>query len=433
MSHGTDITKEGFLIELDQFIKVCDDDLERIEPEIKRAQARVKEFKEDRLRVIHEAVARLLPDLTPGTIRTIEAQLPAAGVNSNLLQREMAEKERSIRGQYRDIEQESRSELVQRRDMAYSHVRTTEAELVSAREALKPLQDIPDLERLVEAGYGTPAYSLDRSPLKFFSSQWWGDWRAADKIVEDLKLRDWQAVRLAYEAQANAVSTIDYSLRGHEVDRSRYQSAINRIDERDSKIEKIKDVLLERYQTKLRSWIDTRGSSLAGIVPELSRLDIDLRRLDEEIVNLEETRGRIVRERTQLIHLKARMRSSSKRVVPARFATAISSVPRTGTRAMSGGSGFGSGGGVTRIHVNQTVHHHHDGFLDGVVYQQMMEHYNDPPPSVPAPSSGGSYRDSSSRSGYSDGRSSSSYDSSHHHGSSGYGQSTSRHDSRGWS
>lgn len=424
MTTGRDVSKEELCIELDQKIKACDTGIEQIEPEIQRAKDRVKRFNDDRRRAIRAAVERLLPDVMPNTIKAVETRFPAAGITLDLLQRQLSEEERSIRGRYRDVEKESRSALVHHQDLARSNIRTTRVDLESARDAFIPLQSIPELERLVEAGYGTRAYSLDRSFFKLFSLQWWSDWRVADEIVAQLKVRDWAAVRQAYELQANAVSIIEQSLRGHEADDERYQQIINRIDERDGKIEKIKATLLERFQTKLHAWIDTWDGSVANAAPELSRLDAELTRLDQELASLEEARGQLVGERAKLINLKSRMRSSSKRFAPALLASRFSAAQSDRTRSATNGAGPRASGGVRHILVDRPTSDRHGGFLDGMLYQQMMDHFTDPPQSSPSYGGGGSSSfGGGSRGGYSGGSSTTSHD---RGGSSSY-------DRRGWS
>jgi hypothetical protein len=62
-------------------------------------------------------------------------------------------------------------------------------------------------QRLMESGYGTPAYKT-----RFWRLSYYRDWKAGDALVDQTKLADFAAVRAEYEKNKNTIAVFDDKL-----------------------------------------------------------------------------------------------------------------------------------------------------------------------------------------------------------------------------
>ena len=269
---------------------------------------------------LHDHVAAELPDLRPETLARVQARFPGFQA-ADRVHDELEAASLAYRNQLADLEPFDPAEAEASICRLEVRLPVVEAERSLAQEAFDSLDQIPDVRRLVEAGYDTGSYRPH-----FFQAQYHLDWRAADKAIAQAGTKTWRALLGQYAIHWRAAANAHEEVRAITSDLESLRAKVRRFRELMACLDQeVPERVLALARAQFQGFLEAADdpSPFADIVS----LDVRIGRCQDEIFALEEARAKALAALFALEQAKAKYLRYKERLAAAGEVCALMSEP----------------------------------------------------------------------------------------------------------
>jgi len=348
-----------FIGELSETIGVLTEGINQVRGTIGTNNDRAKALQAAREQRIGELALQLLPDLQATTVQKLATRI-AGFIDIAQVTAVVSEENATIEAQIARLTSRfDPATYDTRKARLESNLSTERDDLALLTPRLDEMKGIPDLVRLIGDNYGTKRYRVSRifNPIQFL-----GDWKAADRAVEEAKQKDWASLQSAYTNAAEDVRTSMDKIGQLNAGLEQLVDAHRQYDELQVALKAVPQAVLERLQTKLKA----RLASLDPIpfwMKDVARLNEQIAEAQAPNTQLNATLGKMSSDLAELQKVKTQASRSRKREVPDAY------VQQLRTNRTSRGS-FSGGGYSSPTFVS--YYDNNNGFFDGLIMGEVL-------------------------------------------------------------
>jgi chromosome segregation ATPase len=350
-----------FLEELDRHLELLRSSIDHIGAQLEENATRLRTLREHREQRITDYLYELLPDTAPESIAALNRRMPGV-LTVEQVRRALDDTRRTYQTQFDQLTREYDDSRYNALELQFEHQLGEEREsLNNLKDSLDSLHRKTSIARLVKSRYGRPDY-----PYRWYHGEYYRDWREADEAVEKTKTRDWNELAERYTAQVSAVETLQESVTSLDTKLTLLRRKRAQYQELSDALPRIPEIVLERLRTKLRGHIEGLSSMPPGL-SDLPANSTEITRLLEEGNRLQESRGELMKQLTNLQMVRGQASGSTRRHVPDNYLDDLRSYPPPNPSA--------HWSGPASVHVHQ--HSSNGGFLTGLWFGEMMSFFSD--------------------------------------------------------
>jgi hypothetical protein len=345
-------SRTEFLAELGKQITELGEALNQVTQTVGDNKREIDQLRVERDQQVRRNALALLPNLAPATLSSLERKI-GKFVSASEAADLVAKDEQILRARF-DRLKGSYDPATYEQQLASIQLKLENAndELTLGRPPYDDLVGIPNLVRLIEAGYGTGSY-----PYHFWNKQGRIDWKAADEVVEQAKLKDWASVRQAYDNAKRDFDMFKDAVGQLERAKAALENVKGQYDELQKALEGVPEKVLEQLQTKLIASLSSLETGSTSV------LDEKIARLQDQNAKLNDSRTRMASDLASLQNVRTRTSRSRSNEVPDKYMGAI----------RSGGSRGSFGSGIAASSPNFiTVYNNGGSFYEGMFWGEML-------------------------------------------------------------